>query len=189
MPMPPAAPTVVDRNGLVWGIAIMGLFAFIFCVTIIILLFTITFENNQIASSILAGLSAIFVLVMVGLTFRYDRLTTYLMGDGYGQALGPSGLSQGAGPSGDLVAEQPMPYQPPMYQPQPMPVAAVAVPAVAVAVPAVAVAAPSDAAAAADQSIPPPPSSAPESGGYYYGGHPHYGGNIRYQQQQQQYYR
>lgn len=73
-PMPMPVP-YDERTGLVWGIAVLGMFVFIFSVTVIILLFTISFENNQIASSILSGLSAIFVLVMIGLLFRYDRLS------------------------------------------------------------------------------------------------------------------
>lgn len=74
MPMPMPVP-YDERTGLVWGIAILGMFVFIFSVTVLILLFTISLENNQIASSILSGLSALFILVMIGLLFRYDRLS------------------------------------------------------------------------------------------------------------------
>jgi hypothetical protein len=75
-PVIAAEPMMSDkRNSLMWGIVILGLFVFIFGVTIMILLFTISFENNQIASTILAGLSALFAVIMVALMYQYDRLT------------------------------------------------------------------------------------------------------------------
>ena len=71
---PVAAVVPENLSSYVWAIAMLGLFIAIFCVTIIILLFVVSLQNNRIASSILAGLSAVFAVIMVALMFRYDRL-------------------------------------------------------------------------------------------------------------------
>ena len=141
-PMPMPVP-YDERTGLVWGIAVLGMFVFIFSVTVIILLFTISFENNQIASSILSGLSAIFVLVMIGLLFRYDRLS---------------------GNTADVVvADQQQPIGVVAAAPMPVEAAPMVVSAPPPPPPPPAPAPPADVSA----DIPPPP--APEVGGYYYG--------------------
>lgn len=174
MPMPMPAP-VYDPAGLVWGIAILGLFVFIFCVTIIILLFTISFDNNQIAGSILAGLSALFALVMVGLMFRYDRVR------GYGGVVAVEDEVVAAPAA--AVEMQEIPQRPMLVAAAPAPVASApvveGVSAVNVAVPGVAVETPLASAAVGT----PPGGPVPAGGNYYYAQqHPHYAGHMRYQQ-------
>jgi hypothetical protein len=185
----PAAVVVPRENpaGYVWGIAILGLFIFIFCVTIIILLFVISLENNRIASSILAGLSAIFAVIMVGLMFRYDRLV-----GNYATDTVVEEEPVVAAPMVAVAASAPAPVvaQPAYVSPAYVAAAPVAV-GVATPVAAVGVAAPVAVPVAVAAPMPPPnapppeqiegappggPSTAPGSGGYGYG----YGGGYGY---------